>query len=333
MGIFRKIILALGFVAVTGLAFAASDVVAEEPIVPIPQIMPELPPGKVALGARLFADKRLSKNRTVACTSCHDFANGGDDGLARSIGVGGMMGTNAPTVFNSGLNFAQFWDGRSITLEEQVNVALTSPVAMGAKWEDVLKALGEDPAYVAAFGAEYPPGISRAAVENALATFELSLVTPNARFDRYLRGEAAAITAREKEGYAKFKSYGCVACHQGMNVGGNMFQTMGVMGDFFRDRGDSKNKADLGRFNTTKREDDRHVFKVPSLRNVALTAPYFHDGSAKTLPEAVRTMAKYQLGRKIPESDIQLIVEFLGTLNGEIPASVKEHGLLRGGRP
>lgn len=326
-------LLLAGFISTAAVAFAEPLSLSDEPIAPLPAAAPELDPGKVALGARLFADKRLSKDRRVSCTSCHDFANGGDDGLPKSIGVGGVMGANAGTVYNSGHSLAQFWDGRSLTLEEQVSVAMLSPVAMGANWDEVLKALGEDSAYLREFAAEYPAGLTRQSVENAIATFEQTLVTPNAPFDRYLRGDAEAITKREKEGYAKFKSYGCVACHQGMNVGGNMFQTMGVMGDFFKDRGLPETKADLGRFNVTKAESDRHVFKVPSLRNVALTAPYFHDGSAKDLKDAVRTMAKYQVGRKISEADVALIVEFLGTLSGEIPASVKKAGLLKEKRP
>jgi len=296
---------------------------SEEPISPLPLAPPALAPGKVALGARLFDDKRLSKGHRVACSSCHDFANGGDDGLPRSIGVGGTMGTNSPTVFNSGLNFVQFWDGRSVTLQEQVSVALLSPVAMAGNWDEVLASLKADPHYQKAFAAEYPKGIQKETVEDAIATFEQTLITPNAPFDRYLRGDAGALSKREREGYGKFKSYGCVACHQGVNVGGNMFQTMGVMGDFFKDRGQAEARADLGRYNTTKNESDRHVFRVPSLRNVALTAPYFHDGSAKTLKEAVRTMAKYQLGREMSDADLELIVEFLGTLSGDIPASVR----------
>lgn len=328
----KILVLAISMAGAALVAAADTRPLMEEPITPLPEHAPAAPAGKIALGARLFADKRLSKNRQVACTSCHDFANGGDDGLPKSLGVGGVMGTNAPTVFNSGLNFVQFWDGRKSSLEEQAEAAMLSPVAMGANWDDVLKALGEDAAYAKAFGEEYPRGLRKESVLDALAVFEQSLVTPNSRFDKYLRGDHAALSAREREGYGKFKSYGCIACHQGMNVGGNMFQTMGVMGDYFKDRGLAEAKADLGRFNATNIEADKHVFRVPSLRNVALTAPYFHDGSAPTLKDAVRTMAKYQLGRRLPEEDLSLIVEFLGTLNGELPASVKRHGLAGGAK-
>ncbi len=154
-------------------------------------------------------------------------------------------------------------------------------------------------------------------VKNAIAEFERTLLTPGSRFDRHLRGDATALSAEEKAGYLKFKSYGCISCHQGVNIGANLFQRMGVIGDYFADRGNIT-KADLGRFNVTGQESDRHVFKVPGLRNVALTAPYFHDGSARTLEEAVEVMAKYQLGRPLPPGDLADIVRFLHTLTGEL---------------
>jgi cytochrome c peroxidase len=154
-------------------------------------------------------------------------------------------------------------------------------------------------------------------VADALATYQMSLITPNARFDRYLRGDKSAINQLEKTGYQLFKSYGCVACHQGVNVGGNMIATLGVMGDYFKDRGD-ETSADLGRFNVTQRESDKHRFKVPSLRNVAQTAPYFHDGSIDSLEDAIKTMAKYQLGQTIPDPDIDAIAQFLRSLTGEL---------------
>lgn len=158
--------------------------------------------------------------------------------------------------------------------------------------------------------------MQRENVKDAIAEFERSLSTPNSRFDRWLRGDDNAITAEELEGYRKFKSYGCVSCHQGVNIGGNMFETLGAVREYFAERG-NVSKADLGRFNVTGKEEDRHVFKVPSLRNVALTSPYFHDGSAKTLDEAVRVMARYQLGRPLPDADAALLVKFLQTLTGE----------------
>jgi cytochrome c peroxidase len=301
------------------LAFAQSVVSAplDEPIKPIP-LTHNQDPEKVEIGRRLFHDKRLSGNGNVSCASCHDMQKGGADGLTRSPGtVGKLTGANSPTVFNSGLNFRQLWNGRLDSLEAQVEMIIEHPVVMGSKWEKVIALLAADPTYSDAFRKSYKDGVTKANVENAIASFERALITPNSRFDKYLRGDQNAITEAEKNGYAKFKQYGCVACHQGVNIGGNMFQTFGVMGDYFKDRGNVKD-PDLGRFLVTKKETDKHVFKVPSLRNVALTAPYFHDASAKTLEEAVDVMFKYQLGRTAPKEDKESIIKFLHTLTGEL---------------
>jgi cytochrome c peroxidase len=298
---------------------ACAAPVANEPIQPIPQGTLQ-DAAKARLGGRLFNDPRLSGNGRVSCASCHDLNRGGADGLARSPGLNGKMtAVNTPSVLNASLNFRQFWDGRADSLEMQVDHVIQNPDEMGASWPELLRKLGADAQYRAAFVASYPDGITRANVQNAIATFERTLTTPNSRFDRFLRGEADAISAAEKAGYAKFKQYGCVACHQGVNVGGNMFQKFGVMGDYFQGRG-QLTPADLGRFQLTGRESDRHVFKVPSLRNVANTAPYFHDGSAATLMQAVDIMFRYQLGRAASAEDKSAIVLFLHTLTGELPA-------------
>ncbi len=294
----------------------ATEGVRQEPITPIPLTI-ALDARKVALGRKLFHDPILSHDNTVACAKCHPLQQGGTDHLAHSIGIGGQTGVvNAPTVFNSGLNFRQFWDGRAESLEAQIDGPTQSPIEMGATWDEMLARLRRDPAYAAAFGEIYPNGVQRESVKAAIAEFERSLLTPNSRFDRYLRGDDTALTLGERDGYAKFKNYGCVSCHQGVNVGANMFQRMGVMRDYFADRGHIT-EADYGRFNVTHNEADRFFFKVPSLRNVALTAPYFHDGSAQTLEEAVTVMARYQLGRPLPPEDLAAIVKFLKTLTGE----------------
>ena len=288
----------------------------DEPIKPIP-VESKLDPKLVALGEKLFNDKRLSRDNSMSCASCHDLGRGGIDNLQTSVGIGGAKGPiNAPTVFNSALNFRQFWDGRVNTLEDQVTGPVHNPIEMGSNWAEVLGKLGKDPTLVAQFKSTFADGLQSKNIQAALGTFGRSLVTPNARFDKYLRGDKTAITAGEIKGYELFKKYGCVACHQGVAVGGNMFQTFGVMGDYFAKRG-NPTEADLGRFNVTKSEADRHVFKVPSLRNVALTAPYFHDGSAATLNDAVAVMFKYQLGRAASKEDQQHIVMFLHTLTGE----------------
>ncbi|MEO1444469.1 MAG: cytochrome-c peroxidase, partial [Chloroflexota bacterium] len=272
--------------------------IVDEAIQPIPLTI-DLDERKVALGRDLFHDTLLSADGTVSCASCHTLSHGGVDGSQVSTGINGTSGIiNAPTVYNSAFNFRQFWDGRADTLEDQINGPLSNPGEMGTDWKTVLARLNADTDYRQAFGAIYPDGVTRANTEDALAVYQRSLITPNSRFDRYLRGDHMAITPEEKEGYRLFRAYGCIACHQGTNVGGNLYQRFGIMADYFADRGNIT-IADLGRYNTTGREEDRHVFKVPGLRNVALTAPYFHDGTAENLHEAVRTMGYYQLGRDL----------------------------------
>lgn len=300
------------------LVFASSWVLAQldEPIKPLP-LDGKFDARKVALGEKLFNDRRLSKDNTVSCASCHNLSKNGADSVPLSIGIGGKKGTvNSPTVFNTGFNFRQFWAGRAASLEEQVTGPIHNPLEMGSNWVEVVSKLNKDAALVSEFKQIYPEGVHAKSVADVLATFQRSLVTPNARFDKYLRGDKNALTVEEVKGYQLFKSYGCVACHQGVNVGGNMFQTFGVMGDYFAKRGNPTD-ADLGRFNVTKNEADKHSFKVPSLRNVALTAPYFHDGSAATLNDAVDVMFRYQLGRSAPAQDRELIIKFLHTLTGE----------------
>lgn len=286
----------------------------QEPLQPLPA-PPVLDAGKVALGEALFADRRLSDDDSLACAGCHDLAHGGADRTAVSRGVRGAAGQmNAPSVFNVSLHLAWFWDGRAATLEQQVAGPVHNPVEMASNWAQVLGKLRQDGALVARFAAHYPQGLTAETVADALATFERSLITPDARFDRYLRGAADALSADEIEGYERFKRNGCASCHNGAAVGGNMFQRFGVVGSFFDGR--VARTADLGRLNVTGREEDRHVFKVPSLRNVALTAPYFHDGSATTLEQAVRLMGRHQIGRELTDDDVRLIVAFLHTLTG-----------------
>ena len=287
-----------------------------EPIKPIPDD-PGTDPGKVALGRMLFHDPRLSKDNTTACVSCHDLGAGGDDGRKFSIGVEGKEGTiNAPTVFNAGLNFRQFWDGRARTLEHQIDGPVQSPVELGSLWPEVIAKLHEHESYPGRFDALYPDGINRKNVKDALAEFMRSLVTPNSRFDQWLKGDDGALTALEEHGYALFKHYGCISCHQGANVGGNMFQVFGVLNEYFKRRG-GITEADYGRYNLTGNPADRHAFKVPSLRMAVHTAPYLHDGNAATLRDAVDAMFEYQLGREAPDEDKEAIVAFIKTLAGD----------------
>ena len=288
----------------------------DEPIRPIPADL-GTDPQKVALGRALFHDPRLSKDNTTACVSCHDLGSGGDDGRKVSVGVEGRLGPiNAPTVFNVALNFKQFWDGRADTLTQQIDGPVQSPLELGTLWPDVIEKLYRHESYPARFEAVYPDGISRDNVKDALAEFMTSLTTPNSSFDRWLKGDEEAIDAQQKRGYALFKHYGCSSCHQGANVGGNMFQVFGVLNEYFRKRGDIT-EADLGRYNVTGNPVDRHAFKVPSLRMAALTAPYLHDGSAETLRDAVDAMFEFQLGREAPDEDKEDIVAFIRSLAGE----------------
>jgi len=285
-----------------------------EPITPI-----TTPSGlnaqKVILGQILFHDARLSRDGTISCATCHDLSRGGVDNLPRSFGVGGAEGEiNTPTVYNSSLNFRQFWDGRALTLEEQAEGPILNPVEMAASWEHVLAVLRGDQNISERFRAVYGAAATKERVLEAIAEFERSLVTPS-RFDRWLNGDDNAITAEELEGYNLFKRYGCATCHNGENVGGGIFQRFGVTLDYFAGR--EPTKADLGRFNVTGRVEDKHIFKVPGLRNVALTAPYFHDASAETLQEAVAIMGRYQLGMSLPDDDIKRIMLFLNSLTGE----------------
>ena len=292
---------------------------AQDGAEPISILRPPEPedPARVALGKTLFHDARLSGDGTAACTSCHDLNAGGADGREHSIGADGKpLAFNAPTIFNVSRNFRLNWRGEFRRIEEQNEAALLDPAVMNTNWSDLLRKLQSDPDYGRGFDSAYGSSPTRTGVLDALAAFQRSLVTVGSRFDRYLSGERNALTAEERHGYELFKRYGCVACHQGANVGGNLFQKFGIFADPFaqRKRGDD---SDLGRFTVTGLERDRHVFRVPSLRNVALTAPYFHDGRTGSLAEAIRIMARTQLGRELPETDVDAIRLFLGTLTGE----------------
>ena len=294
----------------------ASASTSNEPIEPLPSSV-TADEGKVQLGEMLFLDPMLSRDNSISCSSCHSLNKGGTDNLGRSAGIAGSTGEiNTPTVFNASFNFKQFWDGRAESLEDQIDGPIENPREMGSSWNDVIRKLRKSTYYLESFSRIYRDGIQPQNVRDAIASFERSLVTPNSRFDRYLRGDHNALTADEQHGYAVFKEYGCSSCHQGTNIGGNLFEKFGVMRNYFADRGEIT-KPDFGRFNVTGDEADKYVFKVPSLRNVALTAPYFHDGTADSLEKAVRVMSVYQLGRSLPDKDIQDIVKFLKTLTGE----------------
>lgn len=283
---------------------------AKEPITPIPQHM-SVNVKKAALGKKLFFDTQLSRDNTINCATCHNLEDGGDDGLVHSFGINGQQGTrNSPTVFNAVFNFRQFWDGRAKDLQAQASGPIENPVEMGYNFPDLIKRLKKTP-YKMEFSQIYKDGITKANITDAIAEYEKTLITPNAPFDKYLRGDKQALTQEQKKGYELFKEKGCIVCHQGVNVGGNMYNKFGIFAD-------AKNK-DLGRYDITHNEADKYSFKVPSLRNIAKTAPYFHDGRTYSLKAAVVAMAYYQLGRKVSNKEIDAIVAFLNSLTGEVP--------------
>jgi cytochrome c peroxidase len=296
-------------------ATAAPDGAAA--IVPL-EVPPWVRPGsaaEIALGGRLFADPRLSRSGKIACDSCHDLNAAGADPYARSPGLDGKpLRRNTPTIFNAALSFALGWTGAFDSLEAATSAAIESPETIGPDWDQVVAGLAADPDYRRGFSAAYGTEPTRAGVVSALAAFERTLVTPGSRFDRYLEGDKTILTPAEVAGYELFERIGCVSCHQGRSVGGNLFVRFGVFeapGGINRGGSD-----DPGRQEVTGRPSDRHVFRVPSLRNVAVTPPYFHDGSAATLTQAVTVMARSQLGRSLEPGDVDLVVQFLGTLTG-----------------
>ena len=285
-----------------------------EPIEPLP-LKAEYDEKIAALGKQLFFDPMLSKDGTISCATCHHLENGGDDNLKFSFGINGQEGViNSPTVYNAVYNFRQFWDGKAKDLQEQAIGPIENPIEMGNSFENLIKTLNASK-YKKQFELLYSEGITKETITHAIAEYEKALITPNAPFDQYLRGDKNAISDNQKEGYALFKSKGCISCHHGQNVGGNLYNKFGVI--------ENTKSADLGRYNVTKKDRDRYFFKVPSLRNVAMTSPYFHDGRTASLDEAVKMMARYQLGQPVSEEEVMKIVAFLSSLNGEIPPQAK----------
>lgn len=285
-----------------------------EPIEPIaPAVVKN--PALVDLGAKLYFDPRLSRSGFISCNSCHNLSMGGSDNLKTSIGHNWQKGPiNAPTVLNSAMNVAQFWDGRAATLKAQAGGPIANPGEMAFTHELAVEVLSTIPGYVTefqkAFGSRV---IDIDRVTEAIAAFEETLVTPNARFDKWLRGDGRAITLEEQAGYELFKSSGCTVCHNGPAAGGASFRKMGVVEPYRTD-----NPAE-GRSAVTGKDADRFNFKVPTLRNVELTYPYFHDGAADTLAESVEVMGRIQLGRRYTADETAKIVAFLKTLTGDQP--------------
>lgn len=293
------------------------SVAAQEPVAPIEPVK-EINLAMVELGKKLYFDPRLSKSGFISCNSCHNLSMGGTDNLKTSIGHNWQQGPiNAPTVLNSSMNMAQFWDGRAADLKEQAGGPIANPGEMAFTHTLAIEVLESIPAYVTEFTQVFGPDcINIDQVTEAIAEFEKTLVTPNSRFDQWLLGDTKAITAEELAGYQLFKNSGCVACHMGPALGGTSFQKMGLVEPY-----ETKNTAE-GLAAVTGKDADRFKFKVPTLRNVEMTYPYFHDGEAATLSEAVDIMGRLQLGKKFENTEIDQIVAFLKTLTGDQPAFV-----------
>lgn len=277
---------------------------------------------KVELGKMLYHDPRLSSTGTVSCSSCHNTMLGGEDNRPNSMGVNGQTGgRSAPTVWNAAFNKVQFWDGRAPSLEAQAAGPVTNPIEMGMKsWDDVvarLKAIdGYDTAFEQAFGKD---SISKDNATKAIAAYERTLITPNSPYDKYVDGNKAVLTVQQVRGMNKMEEFGCTGCHSGAAFnGGGAFQRFPVIGnDYFEAQ--YHFKKDKGLAEVTQNPADEHLFKVPTLRNIALTAPYFHNGSVKTLEQAVLVMGKVQLGKELSKEDVADIAAFLNALTGEFP--------------
>ena len=291
---------------------------AAEPVRPIDAKL-EFDSEKAALGYALFHDTRLSVDNTVSCASCHALETAGVDNHQYSHGVNDQLGgVNAPTVYNAVYNFVQFWDGRAVTLADQAAGPPLNPIEMAStSFDEIIAKLQKDKKFVKAFNAVYPEGMTQATLTDAIEQFERTLVTPDSRFDKWLRGDDEAITAEELAGYELFKRYDCATCHVGPNLGGQSYELMGLRRHYFNERGIELTVEDNGRFKETQIERDRHRFKVPGLRNVEHTWPYYHDGTRETLEDAVRDMGLYQSGVELTESEVNQITMFLNTLTGE----------------
>ncbi|NOQ65069.1 MAG: c-type cytochrome [Methyloprofundus sp.] len=277
---------------------------------------------KVELGRILYHDPRLSSTGTVSCASCHNTMLGGEDNRPNSMGVHGQTGgRSAPTVWNAAFNEVQFWDGRAASLEEQAAGPVTNPIEMGMKsWDDVVKRLASIDGYPALFNKAFGDNsISKDKATKAIAAYERTLITPNSAYDKYAKGDKKALTAQQIRGLNKVVELGCVSCHSGPAFNGpGSFQKFPVIDNAYLEK-QYQLSADKGLFEVTGKSGDEHFFKVPTLRNIALTAPYFHNGSVKTLEKAVKVMARVQLDKKVTDAEVADIVAFLNALTGEFP--------------
>ncbi|WP_299491252.1 cytochrome c peroxidase [uncultured Shewanella sp.] len=284
--------------------------------IPVSNIQPE-DKNKLQLGLRLFLDPRLSSNNLISCASCHNLFTNGAETTKVSTGVLGKGNRNSPTVFNIAFNTRFFWDGRASSLHEQIDGPVHHPLEMNSNWKDISQMIQADKSYQTAFNQEYNGKINEQTIKDALISFMQVLNTPDADFDRYLLGNPQAMSQTAINGWVKFQNLGCIYCHQGQNIGGNIFQKFGHVESIHL------NPDDLGRFAITQEESDKNVFRVPSLRNVAITPPYFHDGRAATLEEAIILMAKAQLGQDLDPITVLELSAFLHALSAPLPPALK----------
>jgi cytochrome c peroxidase len=314
----RSLVTALALTSVLSTAYAWEALPTEAPAPEDNATTPE----KVALGKQLYHDPRLSSTGTVSCSSCHNTMAGGEDNRANSMGVNGQTGgRSAPTVWNAAFNKVQFWDGRAPSLEAQAAGPVTNPIEMGMKsWDDVVERLKTIDGYVKAFNDVFgKDSISKENATKAIAAYERTLITPNSPYDKYVGGDKDALTAQQVRGMEKMAELGCVSCHSGPAFNGaGMFQRFPVNDNAYFNA-QYHFKKDKGLAEVSKNPADEHLFKVPTLRNIALTAPYFHNGSVKTLEDAVKVMAKVQLDKELSKEDTADIVAFLNSLTGEFP--------------
>lgn len=310
----NKILTACALLTAGTMLFPAAAQVRNELIQPIEPAAIE-DTEKVRLGKKLFFDPRLSMSGIISCNTCHNLSLGGVDNLKTAIGHKWQPGpVNSPTVFNSSLSIAQFWDGRAQTLQEQAAGPIQAQVEMAMPHTLAVDVVRSIPGYIELFKTVYgTEEVNLDRITDAIAVFEETLVTPNSRFDLWLKGDDNAITTKELAGYELFKTSGCIACHNGPALGGTSFQKMGLIEPY------QSTSPAQGRADVTGKDAERFMFKVPTLRNVELTYPYFHDGEAATMEEAVDIMGRLQLGRKYTTEEIDLIVAFMRTLTGEIP--------------
>ena len=285
-------------------------------LLPLPPA-PDFSPEKLLIGEKLFNDPILSGNKSMSCADCHDLPRGGDDHQQFSRNtLNKLRAVNTPTVFNVNHSFKILLSGGVDSLNHLYRFNLFGSKVMNNTWPVIINRLKSSPNYPSLFAAAYTDGINQDNIVDAMLVFQASLVTPESPFDRYLRGDETAISAQEKHGYSLFRSYGCIACHQGKHVGGNLYQKFGLFEDYYASNGISPVPTDLGLFNISQRERDKFYFRVPSLRNVAVTGPYLHDGSIEELDDVIRIMGKYQLGRNIVSQERKDIAAFLNSLTG-----------------